>query len=173
MAHRDQSPEEEKVNVYTQGFGFLLGLGLLPLLLFKLETHLMLWCVAVFGIGFLMCYLSSTLYHWATDPKLKKRLQIWDHISIFILIGGTYMPVVFRYLDYGWAVVFMVTMWSIILAGSVLKLYFTGKYMRLSVVLYLLLGWMAVFIIKPLMAVMPLYVFWWILAGGLSYSIGV
>jgi len=100
-------------------------------------------------------------------------MRMWDHIGIFLLIGGTYTPIVCRYTDTRTAVIFLSVMWTLIAAGSILKIFFTGRYDRLSTFIYLFLGWMVVFIIQPIRAHMPFEIFMWILAGGLAYTLGV
>ena len=176
MAHKIQSNHEELANAISHGIGFLLALILVPVLIAKASlqsTNLITIACAVFSFGFLMAYLSSTIYHLVQNPKSKKLLRVWDHISIFFLIGGTYTPVVCKFTDQQTAIIFLGIMWSLIIAGSVLKIFFTGRYDKLSTAIYVLLGWMVVFIIKPLMAHMPLEVFWWILGGGIAYTFGV
>ncbi len=176
MAHKIQNRQEEVANAITHGIGFLLALVLVPVLVVKASFHstpLIIFGSAVFSFGFLMAYLSSTIYHLVQKPRAKNLLRIWDHISIFFLIGGTYTPVICQYTDTQTAIIFLSIMWTLILAGSVLKIFFTGRYDKVSTGIYILLGWMAIFIIKPLMANMPLEVFWWILAGGLAYTLGV
>jgi hemolysin III len=133
----------------------------------------MLWSLGVFGFGMLMAYLASTLYHMVEDSNVKSKMRVWDHIGIFLLIGGTYTPVVCRYTDPRTAIVFLTVMWSLIAIGSVLKVFHTGKYDRLSTFIYLFLGWMVVFIIKPVRENMPFEIFMWILAGGMAYTLGV
>jgi len=117
-------------------------------------------------------YSSSTIYHLVKDPIRKTKWRVVDHISIFFLIGGTYSAMVQKYVASDTAIWFMCLMWGIIAAGSILKIFFTEKYNWLSLILYLFLGWMAVFIYQPLFTI-PLDVFWWILAGGLAYTFGV
>ena len=173
MSDRLQSPQEERLNVLTHAIGVLLALVLIPVLLVRAASVPMLLATGVFSFGFLMAYLSSTCYHWAERPRLKSRLRIWDHISIFLLIGGTYTPIVWRYLERDTALWFLGGMWTLILLGCVLKLFYTGRYTRLSTAIYLVIGWMAVLIIKPLLVTMPVTVLWWIVGGGLAYSIGV
>ena len=176
MNDRIQSPQEELANAVTHGVAFLLSLALTPMLITKAtvnDTVQITLASAVFSFGILMSYLSSTLYHAVQNLQTKKQLRIWDHISIFFLIGGTYTPIICKYTKPGTAAIFLSFMWGIILAGSVLKVFFTGRYDRLSTALYLMLGWMVVFVITPLRANMPLAVFTWILAGGLSYTFGV
>ncbi len=176
MEHKIQSRKEEMANALTHGIGVLLAVILVPLLISKAAfngTPLILFAVTVFSFGFLMAYLSSTAYHIVSRPKTKKILRVWDHISIFFLIGGTYTPIVLTYADYQTAIIFLSIMWLLILGGSVLKIFFTGKYDRTSTAIYILLGWMAVFIIKPLYANLPIDILGWIVAGGLAYTFGV
>lgn len=176
MKEQKSIDREEKVNVWTHVAGLVLGLALIPVLFTKAwegGTNLMLFSLGVFSFGFLMIYLSSSLYHLAKKPHVKKRLQVWDHISIFVMIGGTYTPVVFHYLHFDTAAIFMGVMWSIIVVGSLLKIFFTGRYERASTFIYLALSWMIVFIIKPILQVMPMEVLAWIMVGGFFYTSGV
>jgi hemolysin III len=120
-----------------------------------------------------MVYLSSTLFHAIQHKQAKRMLQVWDHISIFMLIAGTYTPMVVKFTDKSTALVFLGIMWSIVAVGSLLKLFFTAKYELVSVALYVVMGWMAVFIFKPITANMPSQILWWLVFGGLAYTLGV
>ena len=174
--HKVQSRQEEVANTATHALGVILILVFFPLLLkvaMDKGSNGMLWSLGVFGFGMLMAYLASTLYHLVEDSNVKSKMRIWDHIGIFLLIGGTYTPVVCRYTDSRTAVIFLTVMWSLIAIGSVLKVFHTGKYDRLSTFIYLFLGWMVVFIIKPVRENMPFEIFMWILAGGMAYTLGV
>jgi hemolysin III len=171
-----QTSKEEIWNAITHGLGVIFALGAMPFLLYdayQAGGFTVTFGVAVFGFGMLMCYLSSTLYHAVTREKLKSRFLIWDHISIYLLIGGTYTPVVLAYTDSQTATIFLSIMWTMIVIASVLKLFYTGSFEKLSLVLYLFLGWMIVFLAESMYQNMPLEVFWWILAGGIAYSVGV
>ncbi len=174
--HRQQTPEEEKINALTHGLGILFTLIALPFLIKKAAGSGAIYgvsTVCVFGFGMFATYLSSTVYHAMTDPKVKNRWHICDHISIFLLIGGTYTPVIFRHLAYENAVLFMATMWSIIVLGIVFKLFFTGKMQKLSLLLYVFLGWMIAFVAKPIGQTMSFDVFLWILYGSFAYMTGI
>ncbi len=176
MAYRVQTSLEEKLNAISHGIGILLVLVAMPFLIMKAtqqQDSLMIWGVSIFSFGMLAVYLSSTIYHAITNPRLKRRANIIDHISIFFLIGGTYTPMILHYLAENTAAIFLTIQWSIIFAGVVLKLFYTGRYEWLSVTLYVCLGWMLVFVIKPLSATMPSTIFYWIIAGGVSYTVGV
>ncbi len=174
--YRVQTDLEEKVNAITHGLGIILSLIAIPFLIVK-STHsqnlMMVWGVSIFSFGILAVYLSSTVYHSLRTPKLKRLANIIDHISIFFLIGGTYTPIILHYISREKATLFLTVQWCIILAGVILKLFFTGKYEWLSVTLYIMLGWMLVFVIKPLILTMPYTIFLWIIGGGVCYTFGV
>lgn len=170
------SPEEEVANAATHGLGILVSLISIPFVVYsalRYSDSTYIWAIAAYGIGLLMVYTSSTLYHLAKDKDTKRRMRIFDHVSIFFLIAGTHTPIVIKYLPAKTAAIFLGIMWSIVAIGSVLKIFFTGRFEWVSLGLYLLLGWMAVFIIKPLVTNMPSEIFWWILGGGLAYTSGI
>jgi hemolysin III len=176
MSDRKQSPAEERANTITHGLGILFSLVAVPFMIFyaaEKGTASTVWGVSVFGFGMLMVYFSSTIYHAVEHISTKRMLRVWDHISIFLLIGGSYTPLIIKFTDEATAKLFLITMWSIIAVGSVLKLFFTGKYKKIELALYLFLGGMALFIIKPLTANIPPQIFKWILAGGFFYLSGV
>ncbi len=171
-----QSKEEETANWVTHAFGVLLIFIFFPVLIshtMDVSSPAMVWAVTVFGFGMLMVYLASTLYHYVSDEDTKRKMRVWDHIGIFFLIGGTYTPVVCNYTSPETATYFLAVMWSLIAIGTVLKLFFTGKYDKLSTGIYLFLGWMLVFIYQPIHANMSFEIFAWIMAGGFSYTFGV
>lgn len=173
---REQTLREEKANYITHGLGVLFAIIAIPFMVtYALEQDSVstIWGVVVFGFAMLMVYGMSTTYHAVQQPNLKRTLRIWDHISIFIMIGGSYTPLVIKYTDDATATVFLTAMWGIIAVGSLLKVFYTGRYVLLEVLIYLALGWMAVFIINPLISNMPPDVFSKIVYGGILYSIGV
>jgi hemolysin III len=177
MSRREQTTEEEKINALTHAIGIVFAVVTIPILIFYAldkSTAPTVFGVAVFCFAMLMVYSASTIYHTVQlGTPLKRKLRIWDHISIFVMIGGSYTPLVIKFTSPSTATVFLATMWGIIVLGSLLKVYFTGRYVILEVAIYILLGWMAVFIIKPLMANMPSQIITFILVSGLFYSIGV
>lgn len=177
MKRREQTSDEEKANYITHGVGVLFALVTIPLLIISAvekSTYSTVWGVSVYGFGMLMVYTASTVYHAVKQNTNTKRiLRIWDHIGIFVMIGGSYTPLVIKYTPAETATIFLSVMWTAILLGSLLKIFFTGKYTLLEVAIYLALGWMAVFIIRPLIANVPAQIFMYILASGIFYSIGV
>lgn len=173
---RPQTPKEERLNVITHSIGIVFSLIAMPFVLIGVydETQLTyFYSVLSFGLGMLLVYSFSTFFHAATKERTKDLLQIGDHISIYFLIAGTYTPLMVRYLDSKTAFVFLAIMWSIVAVGVVFKLFFTKRFKYLSVILYLVLGWMIVFVLEPLLENIPLTVLWWIIAGGFSYTTGV
>lgn len=171
-----QSSSEEILNTATHAVGVLLILLFLPLLISRAiqnNNPQMIFSLAIFGFGMFTAYLASTMYHLVKKEATKRKLRVLDHIGIFLLIGGTYTPIVCKYTDTTTAIYFLSVMWSLIIAGSVLKVFFTGRFNLLSVIIYLFLGWMVVFILQPLHEQMPMDVFLWILGGGLAYTTGV
>lgn len=176
MTDRVQSPNEEIANVVTHGIGVVFSLIATPFLILLAANHAPvngIWAVSVFSFGMLMVYMSSTLYHAAKGERTKRALRVWDHISIFLMIAGTYTPIVYRYTDSSTATFFLSLMWSVAGLGILKKLFFTGKYQTLSLLIYIVMGWMAIFIIKPLAHNVPTGIWYWIVVGGLLYTIGI
>ena len=167
---------EERINAITHGLGVVLALIAAPYFLIKANAYgkvNTILAVSVFLFGMLMCYLSSTMFHSLKESNRKRLWLIADHISIFFMIGGTYTPLVHKYVDDGIAVPFLSIMWTLIGIGSILKLFFTGRYDWISTIFYVFLGWMMLFIIEPISATMPSHIFWWVIGGGLAYTVGV
>lgn len=176
MDERNQTRKEEFANGISHILGVVFCLIAMPFLIiiaYKQHDIATVFSVFAFGFGMLLVYSFSTLYHLVFKEKTKRILNIADHISIYYLIAGTYSPLMVAYLNKENTLIFLGIMWSIVLLGTFFKIFFTNRFKIISVVLYLLMGWMIVFVIKPLWGVMPLAVFLWILAGGLSYTIGV
>lgn len=175
-SERPQNKKEELANGISHGAGLLILIACMPLLYWAAANHLKgvyLWTLFPFFTGIVLTYSSSTVYHFSPRGPWKDRWRIMDHISIFFLIGGTYTPIIMQYLSYPSNVIFLGIMWGIILTGSVLKFWWTGKYDNLSTGLYVFLGWMVLFVIWPLWKNAPSDVLWWILIGGLAYSTGI
>ncbi len=174
MSDRKQTIPEEIANTITHGLGIVFCMIASPflILLSARGSAAGTAAVSIFSFGMLMVYLSSTLYHATRNEATKRVLRIWDHISIFLLIAGSYTPIVYRYTDSATSTLFLSIMWGIVALGIVKKIFLTGRYDKLSLILYLALGWMAIFIIKPLMQNIPGPVWWWLAGGGLSYTFG-
>ena len=173
---RELSKGHELANTLTHLVGIILFASFLPSLFIKMfddKNIAYLWSVIVFSFGLMMVYGASTIYHFIKNEELKKTLRVWDHTAIYFLIGGTYTPLIAKYLPYEKAFWFLIIMWSIIAAGVILKVFYTGKYEFLSVFSYLFLGWMAVFVFNDFVASCPENIQYLILYGGLFYTFGV
>ncbi|MCS5491774.1 PAQR family membrane homeostasis protein TrhA [Algoriphagus limi] len=176
MKKRPQTPQEERANTLSHGFGLVLALVGIPLLIQKswmLDSLGIFLGVLAFCLGVLMVYSFSTAYHAAVNPSLKSKLQVWDHISIYFLIAGTYSPMVLTILKPKPALIILSIIWGSVLIGTFFKIFFTGKFKTLSVVIYLTMGWLAVFFIQDVIEQLSIQSLFWIAAGGLSYTIGV
>lgn len=169
------SPREELINILSHGLGLLLSIIALPFLIYKaqsLGSILDITSASIYGVSSIVLYLASTLFHLAKNPKVITRLNIFDHSSIYVLIAGTYTPFALVTLNgiIGWTVFALV--WSFAIIGIVLKLFYIGKYRLLSTIMYVLMGWLIVFFGKSLASNLSDAGLWWLIAGGLSYSIG-
>jgi hemolysin III len=126
----------------------------------------------LFLLGMLLMFLSSTLYHAATNPVHKARLRIFDHISIYVMIAGSYSLICLSVVG-GWAgISLFIFLWACVLAGVIGKVIALGKHPRLSLALYLSMGWVALLILYPMWTNMPHAAFWWIIAEGVFYTVG-
>ena len=169
------SPVEERFNVWSHGVGFVLSVvGTVLLMTKALQMSNPMYAVsaAVYGASMMTLYAASTLYHNAKKPKLRNRLNIFDHAAIYVLIAGTYTPFCLITLAGDTGLILLACVWSFALAGVILKLFFTGRYDKLSTSMYVFMGWMVVFAIKPMLANLPSPGLWWLLAGGISYMVG-
>jgi hemolysin III len=176
MEVRNQTRNEELANGISHILGVFFCLIAMPYLIkTAYMQHDMQTVLSVFayGIGMLSVYLFSALYHLEIKEKTKYLLNIADHISIYYLIAGTYSPLMIVYLDKENACIFLSILWLLVVLGTFFKLFFIKRFELVSVVFYLLMGCMIVFVIKPLWGVMPFSVFLWILAGGFCYTLGI
>ena len=168
-------PKEEKLNVISHFIGLLLSIVALVLLVVKaglFGNALHIVSFSIYGASLIALYAASTLYHNSKAPKLRQRLNVFDHSAIYILIAGTYTPFTLVVLN-GWVgwTIFGVS-WGLALFGVVFKLFFTGKFDKISTIAYVLMGWLIVFAIKPLVQNLPIEGLLWLLAGGLFYTVG-
>ncbi|MFD1061958.1 hemolysin III family protein [Winogradskyella litorisediminis] len=170
-----QTKREELLNAWSHGFGALLGIiGLIALILDVDSTKpWYLFSVVIYGLSIIILFLASTLYHAINSEALKKKFRIVDHISIYLLIAGTYTPVLLIVLSdsLGWPLFYAV--WGIAIFGVVLKLFFTGKFEFFSTLLYLVMGWLIVFDFSTLSEIMHPNGILWLFSGGLFYTVGI
>ena len=168
-------PLEEKTNIISHAIGLGLSVVALVMMVLKVIPDDNPWhyvSVTIFGLSLIALYAASTIYHSARDPKMRARLRIVDHATIYVLIAGTYTPYTLITLDgwVGWTIFGM--SWGMALTGVILKLFYTGKYNVLSTLMYILMGWMIIFAIKPMSGNLPVNGLIWLFAGGVAYTTG-
>jgi hemolysin III len=167
---------EEIANSITHGVGIALAIAGLVFLVIYAAGSGDPWKIvscSIYGATLVILYTSSTLYHSFQQPRLKRRLQILDHGCIYLLIAGTYTPFTLVTLRGPWGWSLFGVIWTLALCGLVFKLLFIDRFRVFSVVVYLLMGWLAVIAIKPMMERMSVPALLWIVAGGLLYTVGV
>jgi len=166
---------EETLNIITHGIGLVLSIIAMVLLLvhgIKYGTARHISSFAIFGSSLVVLYAASTLYHYAKKPNLRYKLNILDHSAIYVLIAGTYTPFCLIVLK-GWVgwTIFGIS-WGLALIGIIFKIFYIGKYDKVSTIAYVLMGWVIIFAIKPLIENFSTNGLIWLFAGGLAYSVG-
>lgn len=170
------SQDEEIANSISHGIGVIAALVGTPIIIVHAIRKGDIGFIVgtgMFSASIILLYLASTLYHALPIGKVKRCFRIIEHSAIFILIAGTYTPLTLGILrgSYGWALFGIV--WGLAIAGVLLKAFYHTTHPILSTCLYLLMGWLIVFAIKPLFASMPAAGLFLLIAGGLSYTVGV
>ena len=168
---------EEIFNSVTHGLGALLGVaGTVVLITLSAisGSRLALGTSIIYGLSLTMLYTMSTLYHAIASPKAKAVLRIFDHTSIFFLIAGSYTPFCLVALEGNPKGLFVAAIvWTCAIAGIVLNAISREKTEKLGTVLYVLMGWSVLMVIKDIIAVLPVPAFWLLLSGGLAYTGGL
>lgn len=174
--HRDLTPAEEAASALVHAVGLVLGVvGTAVLVARALPAGdgLRLASVAVFGTSLVFVYAASTAYHAARDGTLKRRLNVLDQVSIYGLIAGTYTPVALVLLGGRWGGWLFAAQWAMAALGTTLRVFFPHRLSGFSTGLYLVMGWMALLVLRPLVEALPAGAFGLILAGGVAYTVGV
>ena len=169
-----QTKKEEYWNTLTHFIGLILSLIGLPLLILanKNLSSFSLFSILFFEFGLLFVYTSSTLYHYVENIKIKNKLRTLDHVSIFYLIAGSYAPVCLITLYNHSGIEIFITVLVIMLTGTFFKIFYTGKYEKFSLFLYLLMGWLIIFKINTLFELISFNGLMLIIASGLLYTFG-
>jgi hemolysin III len=172
---RQQSLGEEIANAISHGVGFLAAAAITPVLIVTAIPSGAAAVVgqSIFGATMIILYLASTLYHSLPQSRGKQLFQIFDHGAIFLLIAGTYTPFTLGLLRGAWGWSLFGVVWGLALLGVLVKSIGGAHSGKLSTLLYLGMGWLAVIVIKPLWISMPAWGLVWLFAGGLFYSTGV
>lgn len=136
------------------------------------STRTVLAC-SIYGGTAIFTFLSSTIYHYTVHHKIKHFFHILDHIAIFLMIAGTYTPFTLITLRGPWGWSLFATTWGLAFFGILFKIVFTGKLNLLSTAIYTLMGWLALIAIVPIMHALPEMGLFWLILGGILYTIGV
>ncbi|MDR4435408.1 PAQR family membrane homeostasis protein TrhA [Bacillus tequilensis] len=167
--------KEEIANAITHGIGVLLSIPALVFLVIFATDYGSAWDIVsftIFGISMLLLYLSSTLLHSITHKKTKDILEIIDHSAIYVLIAGTYTPFLLGPLKGTLGFTLLAIVWSLALGGIVFKIFFVKRFILLSTLVYLIMGWLMIIAVKPLYASLSGAGFSLLFLGGILYSVG-
>lgn len=166
------SKKEELLNVITHGLGVLFAIFVIWDLFKQASTIESYISTTIYGSSVLILFLSSTLYHATLRPKLRAIYKKCDHCAIYILIAGTYTPFLLLSLSGAWSWATLTFIWSVALAGVAYKLLVKNGNKKVSLATYLLMGWFALVIVYPLYSHLNINALYWLLVGGLFYSVG-
>ncbi|WP_114787748.1 PAQR family membrane homeostasis protein TrhA [Vibrio tetraodonis] len=171
------STTEELANTLTHGVGILLGVVGLILLLIKAVDHnadtLTITSMSIYGASMIVLFLASTLYHAIPYQRAKRALKTFDHCAIYLLIAGSYTPFLLVSLRTPLAIGLMIVIWVLALIGIIMKLAFVYRYKKLSLVTYLMMGWLSLVVIYQLALNLEVGGLTLLAAGGIIYSLGV
>lgn len=170
------SLKQEMVHSIIHAFGILFGIISIPILTAiaaKNANVIGIVGASVYGYCFLMLFTFSTLYHSFQQPQVKKVLEVFDHISIYFLIAGTYTPFLLIYLNDSFGITLLCVLWGLTVAGIVFKIFFTGRFEVVSLIIYVAMGWILVAGGKRFFIDLPTDVLVLLIIGGGLYSLGI
>ena len=173
---RAQSKGEEIANSVSHGFGLGAALIGTPILILHAVRHGSVQLIvgtSIFSATMIFLYFSSTFYHALPGGRGKRIFRVIEHSAIFLLIAGTYTPLTLGVLQGAWGWTLFGVVWGLALAGVTLKAFFKATHPMLFTSLYLLMGWVIVIAVKPLLDKVPAAGLLWLIAGGVSYTLGV
>ena len=176
MGRRPQTPGEEIANSVSHGIGLAAAVAATPILIIDAARRggaANVVGASIFAATVALLYLASVLYHALPENRAKRVFQVLDHGAIFLLIAGTYTPFTLGVFWGGWGWTIFGIVWGLALVGLLLKAASGIRYPKLSVALYLGMGWLVLIAIKPLWLIMPTEGIIWLLAGGIAYTAGV
>ncbi len=165
----------EKANTWTHIISLLLFAVMSVFLLWKgclNHSKLLTFSLILFVVAEVMMFTSSSLYHYAKDHGTKRRLRYFDHCAIYVSIAGSYSPILLWTIGGTLGYVCFAVIWSLALIGSIYKICALGKHPRLSLILYIAMGWLVVFIAKPVIIAFPAISLWFLLSGGIAFTLG-
>lgn len=175
LDERPQTHGEEIANSVSHGIGLLAALVAFPVLVVNaLDRGVLAGTVGaiVFATTMVLLYLASTLFHALPPNRAKRVFQILDHSAIYLLIAGTYTPFTLGVLNGAWGWTLFGLVWAMAVAGTVFKVCGGVRYTTLSTWIYLAMGWLVLIAIEPVWTLVPKWGFFWLLAGGIAYTVG-
>src|SRR4029453_5876217 len=167
---------EEIANSVSHGIGLLAALATTPFVVLaaaRRGSAVAVIGASVFAGTTVVLYLASTLYHALPRSRAKRVFRVLDHSAIFLLIAGTYTPFTLGVLRGVWGLTLFGIVWGLAALGITLKSVGGIRYPRLSTMLYLGMGWLALIAIRPLWGYVPAAGWLWLIAGGLAYTAGI
>jgi hemolysin III len=170
------SLSEEIWHAITHGVGFLLSIAALVLLVVfavtsGMATHIV--AASIYGASLVILFGSSTLYHAVTHHRAKQIFQRFDHAAIYFLIAGSYTPIMLITIGGAWGWTLFAVEWGIAVIGIILKFVYPGRFEMLSLIAYVLMGWLIVMVFSKFKAAIEPIGFWLMVAGGLAYTGGI
>ena len=166
----------EKLNSITHLVGgvlALVGFGVLLTISIQQYSLLLIISFTIFGLTLILMYTMSTLYHSFHPPKLKKIFQKLDHISIYLLIAGTYTPYMLVSLRGNGGLVMLILIWTMAVIGLLLDIFITKRIGWLQVLIYLVMGWICTLNFSQLQAAITTAGVIWLTIGGIAYTVGI
>ena len=172
----NQSLMEEIANSISHGLGLVLSIIGFTILIILSGHNGDPWRLTgyiIYGTSLIILYLVSTLYHGLTHSRTKAIFRRLDHSAIYLLIAGTYTPVILISLRTTWVIFLLPIIWAMALLGVYVKVYYIHRFERFSLAFYIIMGWLALIAVKPLFNSVPIESFIWIIIGGISYTSGI
>ncbi len=174
-ANVEFTPHQERIHTLLHILGVIFGIIAIPLLIYSAlskDTYSLLG-ITVYGICYLMVFTFSSLYHYTTDKKIKRLYKKLDRISIYFLIAGTYTPLIKFYVFNDLGSSTLATIWSLVVLGIYFEVQYPDRYRVISVLFYLVMGLLFMFMPINLIAIMPSHIGILVIAGVILYSVGV
>ena len=175
-SHREPSPAEERANSISHALGLIASLAAAPILIYNAVRYgatSAVIGVTIFACSVICLYLASTLYHTLPEERGKNVFRLLDHAAIFLLIAGTYTPFTLGVLRGPWGWTLLGLIWLLAVAGLILNAVPWTRFSRVTIVLYVVMGWLAIIALRPILAQVPLAGIIWIVAGGIAYTGGL
>jgi len=168
--------KQELIHGLIHGVGVLFGISALPVLTALATTHKDTSAIigaGIYGFCFLLLFTSSMVYHLLENEQVKKLFEMFDHISIYFMIAGTYTPFLLVYVNNAFGITLLTILWGLTLLGIFFKIWFTGRLKLLSTLIYVVMGWALLAGGKRFFAELPVSAIIMVLVGAAIYSVGV